>query len=113
MSKRPKLAHNPHPGDILHLEFVQPLGLSYYRLAQATGIPTSRLYEIRDGRRAITADTALRLERAFPGADAQFWLNLQSMHDLSAARRAKGSSSTYSHIQPVATTDTTGVLIPA
>lgn len=94
-----KLAKNPHPGDVLHLDFMEPMGLTYYRLAQATGIPTSRLYEIRDGRRTVTADTALRLERAFPGTTAGFWLNLQAMHDLSAARRSGGR--TYDQIKPV------------
>jgi addiction module HigA family antidote len=99
MHNATKLAKNSHPGDVLNLDFVGPLGISYYRLAEVTGIPTSRLYEIRDGRRSITADTALRLERAFPGVNAQFWLNLQSMHDLSAARRAGGKS--YEQIKPI------------
>lgn len=99
MHNGPKLAKNPHPGDILHLDFVEPLGLSYYRLAETTGIPPSRLYEIRDGHRAITADTALRLERAFPGVNAQFWLNLQSLYDLSAARRT--ARRTYERIKPI------------
>ena len=99
MNTGPKLAKNPHPGNILHLDFVEPMGLSYYRLAEATGIPTSRLYEIRDGRRAVTADTALRLERAFPGVNAQFWLNLQTLYDLSAARRT--ARKTYEQIKPV------------
>lgn len=94
-----KLARNPHPGDVLQLDFVEPMGLTYYRLAQATGIATSRLYEIRDGRRAVTADTALRLERAFPGTTAAFWLNLQAMYDLSAARRSAGDA--YDQIKPV------------
>ena len=103
MSTAIKLAKNPHPGDVLDLDFVGPLGISYYRLAETTGIPTSRLYEIRDGHRAVTADTALRLERAFPGVNAQFWLNLQSMYDLSAARRA--ARRTYEHIKPVVDPD--------
>ena len=94
-----RLAKNPHPGDVLNLDFVGPFGISYYRLAEVTGIPTSRLYEIRDGRRSVTADTALRLERAFLGVNAQFWLNLQSMYDLSAARRAGGRS--YAQIKPI------------
>jgi addiction module HigA family antidote len=87
-----------HSG-VLHLDFVEPMGLSYYRLAEATGIPTSRLYEIRDGKRVVTADTALRLERAFPGVSAQFWLNLQALYDLSAARRA--AHKIYDQIKPV------------
>ena len=99
MHNATKLAKNPHPGDVLSLDFVGPLGISYYQLAEVTGIPTSRLYEIRDGRRAVTADTALRLERAFPGVNAQFWLNLQSMYDLSEARRAGGKS--YEQIKPI------------
>jgi addiction module HigA family antidote len=99
MPPRAKLAKNPHPGDVLHLDFMEPLGLTYYRLAQATGIATSRLYEIRAGRRIVTADTALRLERAFPGTTAGFWLNLQAMHDLSEARRSSGRA--YDQIKPV------------
>jgi len=82
-----KLAHNPHPGEILDEEFVQPLKLSYYRLAQATGLATSRLYEIRDGDRGVTADTALRLARAL-GTAPGFWVNLQSHFDLVEAQQA-------------------------
>jgi len=94
----PRIARNPHPGVILHEEVVAPLKLSYYRLAQASGIPTSRLYEIRNGARAIMADTALRLARAL-GTTPDFWLNLQFHYDLVEARRA--NLKPYERIQPL------------
>lgn len=75
-----------HPGEILRTEFIEPLGLSSRTLAQALGVPANRVSEIVAGRRDITAETALRLERHF-GASAQFWLGLQQDHDLELARR--------------------------
>jgi addiction module HigA family antidote len=69
------------PGEILEEDFLKPLGLSQYRLAKDIGVPARRINEIVKGRRAITADTALRLGRFFK-MSAQFWLNLQSHHDL-------------------------------
>ncbi len=70
-----------HPGDILMTEFLAPLGLSQYRLAQDLSVSPRRINEIVHGTRAVTADTALRLGRYF-GTSAQFWLNLQSRYDL-------------------------------
>ena len=70
-----------HPGEILLEEFLKPLGLSQYRLAQDISVPPRRINEIVHGARGITADTALRLARYF-GMSAQFWLNLQSRYDL-------------------------------
>jgi addiction module HigA family antidote len=78
-----------HPGEILLEEFVRPLGLSQYRLAKSTGVPPRRINEIVHGKRAITADTALRLGRFF-GTSERFWLNLQMRHDLEAARERLG-----------------------
>lgn len=75
-----------HPGIYLKLEFLEELELSAYALARATHMPDSRLSEIINGRRAITADTALRLGKYF-GTSAQFWLNLQNHYDLEIARR--------------------------
>jgi addiction module HigA family antidote len=66
---------------------MQPLGLSARQLAQALGVPHNRISELVAGRRAMTADTALRLERYF-GMEARFWMNLQAAHDLSKARTA-------------------------
>jgi antitoxin HigA-1 len=79
------------PGEILREEFMEPLGLSINRLARDLDVPPARISEIVAGKRAITADTALRLERFF-GVSAQFWLNLQSRHDLNMARRKLGSA---------------------
>ena len=73
-----------HPGEILLEDFMKPLGLSQYALAQAISVPPRRINEIVHGKRAITADTALRLGRYFQ-VDAQSWLNLQSHHDLEKA----------------------------
>ena len=71
----------PHPGEILLEEYLKPMNISQYRLAQAVGVPPRRINEIVKGQRAITADTALRLA-AFFGTDAESWINLQSDYDL-------------------------------
>lgn len=79
-------AHDPiTPGEILRTEFLEPLGLTQYRLAQATGLSQTRIGEIVRGRRAITTDTALRLARAL-GVDDRFWINLQVDYDLEVER---------------------------
>jgi addiction module HigA family antidote len=70
-----------HPGEILLVEFLEPSGLSQYRLAKDISVPPRRINEIVHGKRAVTADTALRLARYF-GTTARFWLNLQTQHDL-------------------------------
>ncbi len=70
------------PGRILSEEFMEPLGLTQNGLARAIGVPPRRINEIVHGKRAITADTALRLA-AYLGPDPQFWLNLQAHYDLS------------------------------
>ena len=77
---------NPTPGEILLLEFIEPLGLSQNGLARAIGVPPRRINEIVLGKRAITADTDLRLARYF-GLSEGFWLGLQSDHDLLRQRR--------------------------
>lgn len=74
-----------HPGEILVKEFLEPLGISQYRLAKDIGVTPRRINEIAHGRRAISADTALRLSHFF-GMEAQFWLNLQSRYDMEIAR---------------------------
>jgi addiction module HigA family antidote len=74
-----------HPGDILLTEFMQPLGLTAYRLAKQIGVPAPRINDIVLGKRSISADTALRLGRYF-GLPAQFWLNLQNDYDLRLAK---------------------------
>jgi addiction module HigA family antidote len=74
-----------HPGEILVKEFLEPLGVSQYRLAKDIGVTPRRINEIVHGRRAISADTALRLGHFF-GMEAQFWLNLQSRYDMEVTR---------------------------
>src|SRR5437764_13307097 len=78
-----------HPGSILKHEFLDPLGVSSYRLAKDINVPINRIAAIVAGRRAITADTALRFARYF-GTDAQSWINLQARYDLAVTRRAAG-----------------------
>jgi addiction module HigA family antidote len=75
-------AHEPiHPGEVLLEEFLVPLHISQYRLAQAIGVPPRRINEIVHGKRAISPDTALRLSRAL-GTSDRFWMNLQTRYDL-------------------------------
>ena len=76
----------PTPGEIIATEFLEPLGLSQYRLAQAIHVPQTRIGAIIKGGRTITADTALRLARFF-GTSAEFWLNLQQQYDADKAAR--------------------------
>ncbi|HET6255516.1 MAG TPA: HigA family addiction module antitoxin [Puia sp.] len=80
MSSGKKLK-NVHPGEVLFLEFLQPLQITAYRLSKDTAIPQTRISEIIKGNRRITADTALRLSRYF-GTSAKFWLGLQDDYDL-------------------------------
>ena len=75
----------PHPGEILLEEFLVPMGISQYRLAKEIGIPATRVGEIVAGRRAITADTGLRLSRFF-GTSEGFWTGLQDDHDRAQAK---------------------------
>jgi addiction module HigA family antidote len=70
-----------HPGEILFKEFLEPLGVSQYRIAKDISVPARRINEIVHGNRSITADTALRLARYF-GTSDRFWLNLQMRYDL-------------------------------
>ncbi|MDP1590224.1 MAG: HigA family addiction module antitoxin [Prosthecobacter sp.] len=73
--------HAPvHPGEVLREDFLLPLGLSEYRLAHDIGVPPRRINEIVKGKRAITADTALRLARYFAWP-AEVWMNLQSHYE--------------------------------
>lgn len=78
-----------HPGEVLMEDFLVPLGLSQFRLARDLSVPPRRINEIVHGKRAITADTALRLARYF-GMSEQFWLNLQSRYDLEVERDRLG-----------------------
>jgi len=80
-----KLIDPIHPGEILMEEFLEPLGISQYRLAKDISVPPRRINEIVHGKRSITADTALRLARFF-GTTERFWLNLQVRYDLEVER---------------------------
>jgi addiction module HigA family antidote len=79
-----------HPGEVLAEEFLAPLGLSQYRLAQDLSVPPRRINEIVHGKRGISADTALRLARYF-GTSPQFWLNLQARYELEVEQERLGS----------------------
>jgi addiction module HigA family antidote len=79
-----------HPGEVLLADFLEPLHLSQYRLAQDISVPPRRINEIVHGKRAVSADTALRLARYF-GTTEQFWLNLQGRFDLEVQRDLLGS----------------------
>lgn len=74
-----------HPGEVLAEDFMKPLDLSANALAKRLGVPANRISSIVGGKRDISPDTALRLERAF-GSSAEFWLNLQAHYDLEVAR---------------------------
>jgi addiction module HigA family antidote len=79
----------PHPGEILHREFLVPLGITQHRLAKDTSVPPRRINEIVRGQRAISADTALRFARYF-GTSERFWINLQSHYDLELEKERLG-----------------------
>jgi antitoxin HigA-1 len=85
-----KTLANITPGEILEQDFLKPMNLSQYRLAKDIGVPARRINEIVKGERAITADTALRLGRYFK-MSPQFWLNLQSHHDLEVQEERLGN----------------------
>jgi addiction module HigA family antidote len=79
-----------HPGEVLQADFLEPLGVSQYRLAQDISVPARRINEIVHGKRAVSADTALRLARYF-GTSERFWLNLQARYDLEQQRDVLGA----------------------
>ncbi len=74
-----------HPGEILLEEFLKPMGVSQYKLAKDISVPPRRINEIVQGKRSISADTALRLSRYF-GLSERFWLNLQARYDIEVER---------------------------
>jgi len=78
-----------HPGEVLKEEFLDPMEISQYRLAKDIHVPPRRINEIVHGKRAISADTALRLGRYF-GTSERFWLNLQARYDIELAKDAWG-----------------------
>ncbi|NQV82460.1 MAG: HigA family addiction module antidote protein [Rhodospirillales bacterium] len=80
-----------HPGEILKVEFMEPLGLSANAMSRAIGVPANRITAIVNGTRGITGDTALRLSRFF-GNTARFWMNLQTQYELQVAEDAAGAA---------------------
>ncbi|MGH8726850.1 MAG: HigA family addiction module antitoxin [Burkholderiales bacterium] len=78
------------PGELLREEFLKPMGISQYRLAKEIGVPAQRIGDIVGGKRAITADTDLRLCRFF-GLSNGYWLRAQAVHDTEVAERALGT----------------------
>ena len=82
------------PGEILREEFMRPLGITVSALARDIGVPANRISQIVNGKRALTADTALRLGKYF-GLSPEIWLDLQSDYELRVARRT-----TWKHVEP-------------
>jgi addiction module HigA family antidote len=90
MPKKTKATPPIHPGETLREDFLKPLGLTANRLAMELVVPVTRVNDIVRGKRAITADTALRLARYF-GTTPQFWTNLQANYELELAADARGA----------------------
>jgi addiction module HigA family antidote len=88
MSEKP---YGPvHPGEVLREDFLKPMGVTAYRLAQATGLPQTRISQILAGKRRITPGTALRLSKAL-GLSDRYWLNAQAGYDLEVERESHGA----------------------
>lgn len=85
----PKKIAPTHPGEVLREEFLKPMGISQYRLAKSIRVPPRRINEIVLEKRAISADTALRLSRYF-GLSERFWINLQAWYDLESEKDRLG-----------------------
>jgi addiction module HigA family antidote len=77
---------NIHPGEILKEEFLEPMGISVYRLSKETGLSQTRLGQIIKGKRNMSAETAVKLGKFF-GVAPEFWMNLQSLFDIEEARK--------------------------
>ena len=88
-----------HPGEVLLEEFLKPLGLSQHQLAMAMRVSPQKINDIARGKRAITADTALRLGRAL-GTTAEFWMGLQTDYDLETALDSLGEN-TLQEVKPL------------
>lgn len=89
---------NIHPGEVLKEEFLEPLGITAYRLSKETFIPQTRVSEILKGKRRITANTALRLS-IYLGTSAKFWLGLQDDYDLEEENNSKKGE--FKNIKPI------------
>jgi antitoxin HigA-1 len=90
----------PHPGDVLKQDWMEPLGLSAYKIAKALGVSQTAVGEILAGRRSISPEMALRLEK-LTGVSADFWLGLQAGYDLSCARADRSFGRVLNTIHPV------------
>lgn len=77
---------NIHPGEVLKEEFLEPMGITVYRLSKQTGLSQTRISQIVKGERSITAETALKLGKFF-GVPAEFWMNLQALYDIEEAQK--------------------------
>ncbi len=88
--KKTSMLEPIRPGEVLREDFLEPMGISINRLSRELSVPPNRISEIVNGKRAITPDTALRLERFF-GVEARFWLNLQTEYDVRMTKRKIGS----------------------
>ena len=91
-----------HPGELLREEFLAPMGITAYKLAQDISVPAPRVYDIVREKRGISADTALRLSRYF-GMSEGFWINAQSHYDLEVAKDS-GEERIEKEVRPLATT---------
>jgi addiction module HigA family antidote len=89
-----------HPGEVLREEFLRPLGLSSGALAKTCGVPRTRIERLANEETGMTADTALRLSKAF-GTSPELWLNLQTDYDVQIAKRRIGND--LAKIEPIAT----------
>ncbi len=100
MANEEKYLKPVHPGDVLLNDFMLPLGLSQNALARAIGVPPRRINEIVHGKRAITADTAIRLSRFF-GTSAEVWMNLQTSYEIDSIIYAErtGNNKTFEFIK--------------
>jgi addiction module HigA family antidote len=81
-----RILKNIHPGEVLKEEFLEPMGISVYRLAKETGLSQTRIGQIIKGERSITAETAVKLGKFF-GVPAEFWMNLQTLYDIEEAQK--------------------------
>ena len=94
----PRVEAPMHPGKFVELEFLEPLGITAYRLAKDTGVPEQKMYSLVRGERGISADTALRLGRYF-GMPARFFMNVQDRYELEMAEDVIGGD--LEKIQPI------------
>jgi addiction module HigA family antidote len=81
-----RILRNIHPGEVLKEEFLEPMGITVYRLSKETGLSQTRISQIIKGERSITAETALKLGKFF-GVPAEFWMNLQALYDIEEAQK--------------------------